>query len=305
MHAIRATLAFCIVIVFAASTGGCTRRSVMLSPAEKPAQTPLRVMSFNIRYATANDGLNHWFLRRDRVVGSIEAFAPHILGTQETLASQRDFLTETLHDYAVVAVGRDDGKDAGEMTAIFYRRDRFTILDSGHFWLSLEPEKPGSIGWDAALTRMASWVKLRDNECPSGKPILFLNAHFDHAGHAARRESARLIRRKLAELGAGCAIVVTGDFNCTEDDPLYQQLFATDPDASALRDAYRIANPQRDPNEATFHAFNAGRTQGSRIDWIGIGDDWTVLEAAIDRSLHDGRLPSDHFPVTAVLRKQL
>lgn len=267
---------------------------------------PVRVMSYNIRYGTARDGENHWDRRRDALVATIRAFDPDLLGTQETLGFQRDFLAKNLPGYAALGVGRDDGKEAGEMMALYYKTSRFERLDDGHFWYSETPEVPGSRGWDAALPRMATWAKLRDRKAdPSAPPILFVNTHFDHRGAEARLQSARLLRGRLAELGAGCSIVLTGDFNVGEDAPPHRALFgelAGSP-ASPVRDVYRLAHPTRGAEEGTFAAFNPSRTRGPRIDWIGASADWSVLSAAIDRTTRDGRMPSDHFAVTAELRR--
>jgi endonuclease/exonuclease/phosphatase family metal-dependent hydrolase len=264
---------------------------------------PLRLCSFNIRFGTADDGENHWSLRKDAVVVAIRQFAPDVLGTQETLAMQRDYLLTALPHYRAVAAGRDDGKAAGEMTALFYRVDRLDLLDSGHFWLSTTPERPGSKDWDAAITRMASWVKLRDRDNPNAAPLLVINTHFDHVGQTARLESARLIRRKLRSLGEGCTLVVMGDFNCGENSPPYSALLDAAPDDRRLIDTYRAAYPQRREDEATFQAFDATRVKGERIDWILVSDDLETVSASIDRERYEGRLPSDHFPVTAVVRR--
>src|SRR3954453_19665447 len=135
-------------------------------PPDAPAAPPVRVMSFNIRYGTAKDGENAWEKRKEFLAETVAAFDPDLLGTQETLAFQRDFLAAKLAGYGVFAAGRDDGKEAGEMAALFYREARFEKLAGGHFWLSETPDVPGSKGWDAALPRVATWVKLRDRVAP-------------------------------------------------------------------------------------------------------------------------------------------
>lgn len=267
------------------------------------AVAPVRVMSFNIRYGTAKDGDNAWDERKEFLAATIAAFDPDLLGTQETLASQRDFLAAKLAGHAAFAAGRDDGKDAGEMAAVFYRKDRFEKLDGGHFWFSETPDKPGSKGWDALLPRVATWVKLKDRAAPDGRPVLFLNAHLDHRGEKARLESARLIRAKTAELGKGCRVVVTGDFNAGEGSEPHGALFGKLGDKpSPVADTFRVAHPTRGKREGTFSGFKADATGGDRIDWIGCSRDWDVRLAGIDRTAMDGRTPSDHFPVTAVLR---
>jgi endonuclease/exonuclease/phosphatase family metal-dependent hydrolase len=263
----------------------------------------VRVMSFNIRYGTANDGENHWDKRKEFLVETIKAFDPDLLGTQETLGFQRDYLAERLPGYDVLGVGRDDGREGGEMTALYFKRDRFEKLDGGHFWLSETPDQPGSKSWDAALTRMATWVKLRDRRAPQARPLVFLNTHFDHRGERARLEAARLLRRRVAEWGRTNRVIVTGDFNAGEGSEPYQALFgAGDGGPSPLGDTYRTAYPGRDKREGTFSGFKADATDGPRIDWIGVSREWRVVSAAIDRTAREGRLPSDHFPVTAVLR---
>jgi endonuclease/exonuclease/phosphatase family metal-dependent hydrolase len=264
---------------------------------------PVRVMSFNIRFGTARDGDDHWDKRKEFLIDTIAAFDPDLLGTQETLAFQRDYLAEKLTGYEAFGVGRDDGQDKGEMAALFFRKARFEKTGGGHFWLSDTPDTPGSKGWDAALPRIATWVKLTDRTDPKGRPVLFLNTHFDHMGRKARAESAKLIRTKLGELGAGCRVVVTGDFNAGEGSGPYTSLFAdADGKPSPVIDTFRTLNPTRGKEEGTFNGFKATAITGDRIDWIGISRDWDVRLAGIDRTVKDGRTPSDHFPVFAVLR---
>lgn len=267
-------------------------------------ESDVRVMSFNIRYGTAADGENHWDQRREFLLETITRYSPDLLGTQETLGFQRDVLAKHLRDHEVLGVGRDDGRERGEMMAVYWRRDRLEKLDSGHFWLSETPDEVGSKSWDSSLPRMVTWVRLRDKRRPAASPLLFLNTHFDHRGETARLESARLLRRRVAELGEGCSIVVTGDFNCDEDSPPYKALFDDrDGTSSPLLDAFRAATPDKGPREGTFSGFRADSVEGPRIDWIGVSRDWKIVTAEIDRTSRDGRTPSDHFPVTAILRR--
>ncbi len=275
--------------------------AAVTATADDPAA--VRVMSFNIRYGTAPDGENHWDKRKAFLAETIAKFDPDLLGTQETLVSQRDYLADKLTGHTAFGVGRDDGKDRGETAALYFRKARFTKLDGGHFWLSETPEKVGSRGWDAALPRMATWVKLKDKAAPDGPPLLFMNTHFDHKGTKARLEVAKLLRAKADTLGAGCRVIVTGDFNAGEGSAPYDALFGKTGDRPApLVDAFRVAHPMRGKQEGTFNGFKADATGGARIDWIGASRDWAVAEAGIDRTAKDGRTPSDHFPVTAVLR---
>lgn len=266
------------------------------------AKEPIRVMSFNIRYGTANDGFNRWENRREFLIETVKRFNPDLLGTQESLAFQRDYLLEQLSGLEAVAAGRDDGKEAGEMAALFYRRDRFEAIDSGHFWLSNAPHQVASKGWDAALTRIASWVKLRDRKDPGAMPILFLNTHFDHKGQKARAESASLIVSKLQEIGGDCRWIVTGDFNADPKESAYANLFSPkNPATQRLIDTLRVVVPAPQANEGTFSGFDATQISGPRIDWIGCSDHFEVQSAKIVRDSREGRTPSDHFPVTSVI----
>jgi endonuclease/exonuclease/phosphatase family metal-dependent hydrolase len=269
------------------------------------AADPIRVMSFNIRYGTANDGINRWENRREFLIETVKRFHPDLLGTQETLAFQRDYLLEQLSGFETVAAGRDDGKEAGEMAALFYRKERFEAIESGHFWLSEMPDQIGSKGWDAALPRIASWVKLRDRQSPDAKPILFLNTHFDHKGKRAREESASLIVSKLQQIGSDCRWIVTGDFNADPKDRPYANLFhSRETSSQTLIDTLRAVQPTPQPDEGTFSGFNASQTGGPRIDWIGCSDHFIVQSAEIVRDAVDGRTPSDHFPVTSMMLPQ-
>lgn len=260
----------------------------------------IKVMSFNIRYGTASDGENHWDKRKEFLTETIKKFDPDLLGTQETLGFQRDFLQEKLAGYEVLGVGRDDGKEKGEMMALYFRKDRFEKLDGGHFWLSESPEKIGSKSWDSSLPRMVTWVKLKDLKNPGAKPIAFFNTHFDHRGPEARLESAKLIRRKIGEISGECRVILTGDFNADAGSDPYKALF--DGEDAPVVDVYRKKNPEKKADEGTFSGFKAGETKGARIDWIGCSRGFEVIECQIDRTEKEGRTPSDHFPILAVLK---
>tara|TARA_R100000789_G_scaffold97460_2_gene99994 strand:- start:319 stop:1212 length:894 start_codon:yes stop_codon:yes gene_type:complete len=262
----------------------------------------VRVMSFNIRYGSARDGENHWEKRKENVIKTIAAYNPDLLGTQETLGFQKQYLEENLSGYTSLGVGREDGGQTGEMTALYYRTERFEKLSEGHFWLSETPEIPGSKSWDSSLPRMCSWIKLRDLKADD-QPIFFLNTHFDHRGPQARIESAKLIRHKLEELAQGCRVIVTGDFNAAFQSEPYKALFENTKDLTLL-DTYHTTPTENSPGEATFSGFKSGVVEGARIDWIAVSNDWKILSANIDRTEFDGRTPSDHHPVTAVLSNE-
>ena len=262
-------------------------------------EVPVKVMSFNIRYGLADDGENSWPHRRDLVAETIRVAAPDLLGTQEVLKFQADFLREHLPGYGFAGVGRDDGEEKGEYTAVFYRLDRFERVDSGHLWLSETPTVPGSRSWDSSLPRMLIWIELRDRR-GSRESFLFANTHFDHRGARARLESARIIRGWLEERRPARPVILTGDFNTPEGSDPYRVLVGP---GGALIDSHRAVHERRSEREGTFSAFS-DRREGARIDWILHSPAFATLNAFINHTRENGRNPSDHFPVEAVLRQR-
>ncbi|MBL9189702.1 MAG: endonuclease/exonuclease/phosphatase family protein [Opitutaceae bacterium] len=268
--------------------------------ASAAAPAELRVMSYNVRLSSANDGEDAWAKRIELFFAPIPAFAPDLIGFQEVLADQHDAIVARLGDLAFSGVARNDGKRSGEWSLVGYRRERFELLDSGTFWLSETPEVAGSKSWDAAITRICSWVRLRDRT--SGRDFVFANTHFDHRGTIARLESAKLLSARLPKLAAGGPAILVGDFNINEDTPAYGEFVRpTAPGAIRWIDAYRAVHPVRSPEEASFNGFK-GTVKGSRIDFVFHTDHFTARSATIDRMSRAGRYPSDHYPVTAVLR---
>lgn len=259
------------------------------------AQDELRVMSFNIRYGTAKDGVNSWPGRRQHVLAVIKAFGPDLLGTQETLPFQAEQLHTDLPGYVYIGWSREASAD-GEQCGIFVRTERFEVLESGQFWLSETPDEKFSKSWDSSLPRVATWVKLKDRAA-SSRRLLFVNTHFDHRGVVARRESAALLASRTAELAAGQPVLLTGDFNCGEGSEPWKTLTSS---TAGLDDSFRRVHPQRETDEGTFHGFT-GRPSADRIDWILCSPAWDVRSGTIDRSGFAGRYPSDHFAVTATV----
>lgn len=250
-------------------------------------------MSFNIRFGSANDGDNHWDHRHQLVVETISAYNPDLLGTQETLKFQAEYLKQHLPEMTYVGWSRDPNEQ-GEQCGILFRTKRFSVNDSGQFWLSDSPDTKFSKSWDSSLPRVATWVNLTDKKTKT--PLLFVNTHFDHRGSQARLESAKLIRRFVESQPEGLAVVVTGDFNCGDTSEPYQHLL----ESARLSDTYRKVHPDKGSQEGTFNGFQ-GKTGGARIDWVLASDEWKINAAAIDDFSKDGQFPSDHFPVTAEL----
>jgi endonuclease/exonuclease/phosphatase family metal-dependent hydrolase len=261
----------------------------------------LRVMSFNVRLGVADDGENSWEHRRAALARTIQDFDPDLLGTQETWGFQADYLMEQLPGREYVGWPRQPGNEGdGEECGILFRTTRFEKLDAGQFWLSETPDVPASRSWDSALPRVVTWVKLRD-KTRADAVLWFFNTHFDHRGVEARRQSALLLRRRLQDLGPSGAWVVTGDFNCAEGSPPYAVLVGEGGGIPTVIDSYRAVHRRRGDDEGTFNGFGTRRPD-ARIDWILHSPRFDTTSAAIDRRAFEGRFPSDHFPVTAVLR---
>jgi len=262
--------------------------------------TALRVVSFNVRNSNAADGENAWPKRAEFFFDTVAGFDADLIGFQEVLAVQHDAIVERMSGYGFSGGARDDGKRKGEWCLIAYRKVRFTPVAQGDFWLSETPEVPGSKSWDAALTRICSWVRLRD--LATGRELVFANTHFDHKGVVARQEAARVISERLSVIARGVPAILTGDLNINEDNPAYT-VFVRPAAPGAIRwiDAYRAVHPERRKDEASFNGFKPV-VEGSRIDFVLHTADFAAAAATIDRTSRDGRYPSDHYPVTAVLR---
>lgn len=229
----------------------------------------LNYATFNIRYQNSHDGTNSWDNRRDSLANFILTQQLDIVGMQEVLHQQRLDLQRLLPDYDYVGVGRDNGKTKGEYAPIFYRRSRFDVLDSGTFWLSEHPERVGSIGWDGACCRIATWAKMTDRQ--TGTIFLAVNTHFDHVGKEARRRGALLIIDRIRKMGHDLPVVLTGDFNVTEDSEAYRTITQSSAvDALSEQDGSPAVQPEQAITLLDAHKV-AHRTVGQTYTWHDFG----------------------------------
>ena len=267
--------------------------------------------TFNIRNSNGdrNDPERCWNVRRDRVAQFVLDQQLSIVGMQEVLHDQLTDLQRLLPDYDYEGVGRDDGKRKGEYSPIFWRRADWEKQNGGTFWLSTTPDVVGSVGWDAALTRIATYVLLRHRQ--TGRQLMCINTHFDHVGHQARQESAHLILLKAKEIVNAASsslnsqtipFVLTGDFNIAMNDAAYHVI--THDATFPILDTYMQGAPHGGPFY-TWHDY--GRIsvgQASKIDYIFASPSISVLRTFIqqdDRSEHPLHL-SDHNPLVATLK---
>ncbi len=253
----------------------------------------LIVGSYNIRLDSKGDSGNLWKDRAPYVSALIRFHDFDIVGTQEGFFNQLQDMQKDLPVYSYYGVGRDDAKTKGEHSAIFYKKEKFTVLDSGNFWLSETPEKPG-FGWDAKHNRICSWLQLKDKK--KKKTFFVFNVHFDHQGVVARNESSKLILKKIQEIAGNKPVVLTGDFNGNHTSSWYQLIA----NSSNLKDAYTLATDPYKPN-GSFNAFRASSINQDLIDHIFISKSFTVKRFGILTDTYFGKFPADHFPVLTEL----
>ncbi len=280
----------------------------------------LLVGSYNIRNKNEYDVKqnNDWNIRVEKICELINFERPAVFGTQEALNSQLKDMLELLDRYSYIGVGRDDGKEKGEYSAIFYDKNQIELLDKGDFWLAEQTDQPQK-GWDAACIRICTWGKFRDKK--SRQEFFFFNLHMDHVGVVARKESAKLVVEKIKEIAKSKTAILTGDFNVDQNNEIYSVFTQS----SILQDSYKIARYKMIPN-GTFNSFNPLLKTNSRIDHIFVTNDLIVENYAVMTNMywlsknkkenlkgHDApdeisfkegviRTPSDHYPIFARIR---
>ncbi|MDU0371054.1 endonuclease/exonuclease/phosphatase family protein [Hymenobacter endophyticus] len=256
--------------------------------AQKQSQ-PLRVATYNLRLNVASDGINAWPNRKEMVKNLVKYHNFDVFGTQEGFRGQLNDIVE-LPEYSFVGHGRDDGKEAGEHSAIVYKKSRLQLLQSGDFWLSQTPNQP-SKGWDATCcNRICSWAKFRD--LATKKELFFFSVHFDHEGVEARRQSGLLMVQKIKEIAKSVPVICVGDFNSTPDTEQIRTM------QTLLRDSFRATKQPPYGPVGTFTGFKIDAPLTDRIDYIFISQQFTVLDYAVLTDSMRGLYPSDHFPVT-------
>lgn len=270
---------------------------ILLAILSVEAQT-INVMTFNIRYNNANDSLNAWPYRKDKAASQILFHDVDILGIQEGLHDQVMDLQQALPAFKFVGVGRDDGMQKGEYSAIFYNAGRFQVLGSETFWLSEQPTVAGSKSWDAAITRIVTWAKFKDLR--TKKTFFVFNTHFDHIGKIARRESASLLLKKISQIAGKELLIVTGDFNAKpKDEPV--QVLTNPADPLHLTDTKILSQQPHYGPTGTSNAFGSKETSDDPIDYIFIKRGFKIIKHATLSQTWQGRFSSDHFPVFATL----
>ncbi|MCS5420613.1 MULTISPECIES: endonuclease/exonuclease/phosphatase family protein [Psychrilyobacter] len=259
----------------------------------------INIMSFNIRNSKnstiAADGIHNWPARSNKLVSFLKISNSDIIGFQEDRGGQVLFLSDELPEYGRTGIGRDDGIHYGEHTSIFYKKDKFTVIDNGTFWLSETPEIVASISWDTSRVRIATWVRLQEKK--TGKRILVFNTHFDHKGIVSREKSAQLIVKKAKKISHlnDEPILIMGDLNFERNNKNSYETFTND-----YNDAkFSTQTPPKGFNY-TYNGF--GKDKKSEIDYIFVSDNIQVNSYEQLQIIEDGIYLSDHGPIIAKIK---
>jgi len=255
----------------------------------------LHIGTYNLRNDNKEDSLkgNGWGQRYPVICKIVQFNDLDVFGTQEGKHNMLQNMVDSLPGYQYIGIGRDDGKTKGEYSAIFYKTTRFKILKQGNFWLSTITDRPNK-GWDAVLPRICTWAQFQDIK--TGFKFYFFNLHMDHVGVVARKESAHLVLQKIKEMAGNSATIFTGDFNVDQHNESYKEVLST----GVLQDCYNLA-PLKLATNGTFNAFNLNTKTDSRIDHIFVTKQFNVKRYAILTNSYEGKAPSDHYPVVAIM----
>jgi len=269
--------------------------TVSTSAGQSKKETPFNIITYNIRYNNAGDGVNAWPLRKDKVAGLLAFHKADVFNVQEALVEQINDLKSSFPEFGCYGIGRDDGKEAGEHMSVFYRKSRFEKLAEGTFWLSETPEKPG-MGWDAACNRTCTWLKLKDKI--TKKTFFVFNTHLDHRGMKAREEGVKLILSRIAEINKeNLPLILTGDFNLVKE-------------SAPVQSVLKVLNDARDKSIAPAYGPDgssggfAVSDKSMIIDFIFINEKVKVLRHGILSDSFGLFYPSDHKPVLAEVQLQ-
>lgn len=255
--------------------------------------TKIKAMSYNIKYDNTNDTMNNWNDRKNTMVQLLLKHAPDFIGMQEVLHRQLTYLDTALSDYTSIGIGRDDGKEKGEYSPIFYNNKKYTLLQSNTFWLSKTPNEV-SVGWDASMERICSYGLFENRD--TKQKLWVFNTHFDHIGVKARKKSAQLILKKIRTTNTdGFPVILMGDFNLTPDQKPIKNI------KKKMLDGLEHTKTKFTGPVGSFNGFNTNEPMVKRIDYIFVTDFKVKSYTHLDERLHSGKHISDHLPVLIAL----
>jgi len=282
-------LTICSIVVFFIVLSGCSH---------KKAENSIKVMTLNIRYDNTEDSINAWPKRETQLCNFMKSEKPDILGMQEVLWNQYQVLDSALVDYSSTGVGRNDGAREGEMTPVFFRKEKFDMVRSITFWLSDFPDEPGSLGWGSSLPRIVTWMEFVEKK--SHKHFFFFNTHFAHDSENARLMSSRVLLKEVNRISEGYPFIITGDFNMPPTSTGYSILTGPDESVPLLKDSYVITEKRPSGPIYTFNGFSEN-VKAARIDYIFVRNGMRVTDYKTIIKKEKGIYISDHWPVEAVV----
>ena len=256
----------------------------------------ISVMTFNIRYDNPADSINAWPNRIPIICNFLNEVKPDIIGMQEVLVHQYNYLDSVLTDYQSVGIGRSDGVREGEMNPVFFRKDRFDMIRTKTFWLSEDPEVPGSRSWGSSLPRIVTWLEFSDKS--NQEHFFFFNTHFAHDSDSARIMSSELLLNKSDSISADFPFIITGDFNMIHSSLGYSILTRPRESVPLLIDTYAVSDKKHTGPAYTFNGFS-DKTRAGRIDYIFVRNGMPVREHRTFIRKEHGVYISDHWPVMA------
>lgn len=263
-------------------------------PEQASKDCGINVMTYNVRYDNPEDSLNNWKYRKENAANAIRFYDIDILGTQEVLHNQLLDMKSLLPGYEVIGVGRKDGKKQGEYSALWFKKSRFSLVKSGYFWLSQTPDVPGSLGWDGACERIATWAILKDKT--TNKCLFVLNTHLDHVGKVARRESVKLLLNNISKIGQKLPVIVTGDFNSAPSSSVIKSLTDSN-NALHLTDSRTVSSIVYGP-AWSYHDFGKlPLNERELIDYIFVRGGLKVLKYGVLVEANNTTYLSDHAPI--------
>jgi len=260
------------------------------------AQQEVKVMSFNIRLDVASDGENRWDARKEKVAGLMNYYEADFIGCQEVQHHQLQFLKTKLTVYSNIGVGRDDGKEAGEYSCIFFKKEKYKVILQSTFWLSQTPDSV-SMGWDAVCNRVCTYGLFQSVKT---KQLCWVfNTHFDHIGKTARTESAKLILERIRQLNTkNYPLIFMGDLNSRPEDEHVKYM-------NTVLQNTRVVSEQPAYGPAdTWNGFQFDKKPEGCIDYIFISKNKNlhVKKFATITDSYDKKYPSDHFPILATIK---
>jgi len=254
----------------------------------------MKIMTCNIRLSAADDGENSWAHRKEFCGQVIKAQAPDIICFQEMWTDQSAHMSSVLAEHEAYGMA-DELQGHNPVNSVFLRTDRFALISASGYWLSETPHIAGSRSWDSSCIRLANWVRLEEKS--TGREFRVINTHLDHISQPARENQARTINADASAYPEDYPQILTGDMNCDCTNPAIDVF-----KAGGWRDTYGEVHGTEDPGH-TFHTFRGPDFAGEcgKMDWIFTRGSFGAKDAEVIRDTQDGRFPSDHYFVTAVI----